>query len=91
MDKERIKGIISRPLSRRGLVNVRRLAWAINRDIQKRKVDILRKHCGVDSPKKLNPKHPFLGYTGEVDPATGKINLKFNPMNITEDVYFPNR
>jgi len=73
----KIRELMNKPLSRRGMVYVRRLAWSYKKSINIMERDILRKHCGVN--KKLNPEHPFLGYTSKVDPITGVISLNFNP------------
>lgn len=81
----RIKELMNKPLSRRGLVNVRRLAWGLKKSINTLEQDILRKHCGVN--KKLNPQHPFLGYIGIVDPHTGELNLKYDPGFYDQDIY----
>ncbi len=77
---------MNQPLSRRGLVNVRRLAWALNKSINTIERDILRKHCGVN--KKLNPQYPFLGYIEIADSHTGKINLHYNPTDMNPDYLF---
>ena len=39
------------------------------------------------SHKKLNPTHPFLGYTELIDPSTGIISLKYNPGDMDQDYY----
>lgn len=62
MRNENLRDLLNKPLSRRGWVNIKKISWALRKDIVKRQSDILRKHCDVKpEPVIINP---ITGYNG---------------------------
>ena len=74
MRSEELKKLLNKSLSRRGWLNLRKLAWAFRKSIENQQEDILKNHCDV------KPKRVF-------DPLTGEVNLKYNPLDNEQDYY----